>query len=85
MTSKWHGEGEKQMRALFSVAQTNGPSLIFFDEIDSLLSARGEGEHEASRRMKNEFLVQLDGVNGLDGVVVIAATNRIQTTYSSRV
>lgn len=55
------GDGEKMVRALFSVARKLQPAVIFMDEIDSILSARRENEHEASRRLKTEFLVQLDG------------------------
>ena len=54
--------------------------MIFIDEVDSLLSARGDNEHEASRRLKTEFLIQMDGVKDTsdDRVILIAATNRPQ-------
>ncbi|CAI4223596.1 unnamed protein product [Auanema sp. JU1783] len=80
LTSKWVGEGEKLVRALFSVARLKLPSVIFIDEIDSLLSARSESEHESSRRIKTEFLVQLDGVatNSDERLLVLGATNRPQ-------
>ena len=79
LTSKWMGEGEKLVRVLFSVARERAPSVIFLDEIDSILSARSSGEHEASRRLKTEFLVQFDGMAGQEAhVVVIGATNRPQ-------
>ncbi|KHJ82909.1 ATPase, AAA family [Oesophagostomum dentatum] len=80
LTSKWVGEGEKLVRALFSVARLKLPSVIFIDEVDSLLSSRSETEHESSRRIKTEFLVQLDGVATCsdERLLVLAATNRPQ-------
>lgn len=79
LTSKWVGEGEKLVRALFEVAAQHQPSIIFIDEIDSILSSRGkQGENDAARRLLTEFLVQFDGVGGAgrERVVVIGATNR---------
>lgn len=52
LTSKWVGEGEKMVRALFRCARRHSPSVIFVDELDSLLSRRSNNEHESSRRMK---------------------------------
>lgn len=79
LTSKWVGEGEKMVRALFYTAVKKHPSVIFIDEIDSLLMQRSEGENEGSRRIKTEFLVQMDGVGRSEGrVLVIGATNRPQ-------
>lgn len=80
MTSKFVGDGEKLVRALFSVAKEMQPSIIFIDEIDSLMSERNSSEHEASRRLKTEFLVQFDGISANSSenekVIVISATNR---------
>ena len=66
------------VRALFAVAREMQPSVIFVDEIDSLLSARSTGEHEASRRLKTEFLVQLDGAATANDerILIMGATNR---------
>ena len=80
--SKFHGESEKLARTLFAVARHHAPSVLFFDEIDALLSTRGAAnEHEASRRLKSELLTLIDGVNtgGGEGgkiVLVLAATNK---------
>lgn len=80
LTSKWVGEGEKLVRTLFGCARALQPSVIFIDEIDSLLTQRTDGEFEASRRIKTEFLVQFDGAatSDDDRILVIGATNRPQ-------
>ncbi|KAE8741370.1 hypothetical protein FOCC_FOCC013069 [Frankliniella occidentalis] len=80
LTSKYVGEGEKLVRALFAVARELQPSIIFMDEVDSLLSERREGENEASRRLKTEFLLEFDGLgtNSEERLLIIAATNRPQ-------
>lgn len=80
LTSKWVGEGEKLVRTLFMVAISRQPSVIFIDEIDSIMSTRTTNENDSSRRLKSEFLVQFDGVtsNSSDLVIVIGATNKPQ-------
>ncbi|KAJ4450700.1 hypothetical protein ANN_02129 [Periplaneta americana] len=79
-TIQWIGDGEKMVRALFAVARCHQPAVVFIDEIDSLLTQRSDTEHESSRRIKTEFLVQLDGAatGEEDRILVIGATNRPQ-------
>lgn len=79
ITSKWFGEGEKYVKAVFSLASKIAPSVVFVDEVDSMLGRReNPGEHEAMRKMKNEFMVNWDGLRTKDTerILVLAATNR---------
>ena len=76
LVSKWQGESERLVRQMFEMAREAKPAIIFVDEIDSLCTARSEGESESSRRIKTEFLVQMDGVgNTHGGILVLGATN----------
>ena len=70
------GESERLIKQLFNMAREKKPSIIFIDEIDSLCGQRSEGENDSARRIKTEFLVQMQGVgNNNDGVLVLGATN----------
>ncbi|KAK7253070.1 hypothetical protein RIF29_37476 [Crotalaria pallida] len=79
ITSKWFGEDEKNVRALFTLAAKVSPTIIFVDEVDSMLGQRTRvGEHEAMRKIKNEFMTHWDGLmtNKGERILVLAATNR---------
>ncbi|XP_047321424.1 uncharacterized protein LOC124925464 [Impatiens glandulifera] len=79
LTSKWFGDAEKLTKALFSFASKLAPVIVFVDEIDSLLGARGGAfEHEATRRMRNEFMAAWDGLRSKDSqrILILGATNR---------
>jgi transitional endoplasmic reticulum ATPase len=74
--SKWYGDSEKLLRALFARASEKERSIIFFDEIDSLAGKRSDDSHEASKRVVATLLTLMDGFEPSDNIVVIAATNR---------
>ncbi|KAJ1258686.1 hypothetical protein BS78_10G094600 [Paspalum vaginatum] len=79
LTSKWFGDCEKLTKALFSFASRLAPVIIFVDEVDSLLGARGSAsEHEATRRMRNEFMAAWDGLRSKENqrILILGATNR---------
>ncbi|CCW59737.1 unnamed protein product [Phytomonas sp. EM1] len=81
LLSRWMGDSEKLVRTLFEMAREEyrkegKPAIIFVDEIDALVSSRSDNENDASRRVKTEFLVQMQGVgNDSQGILVLAATN----------
>jgi len=77
LVSKWLGESEKLVRSLFEMARAAEPAIVFIDEIDSLCSARSDSESESARRIKTEFLIQMDGVavGQKSRVLVLGATN----------
>ena len=78
LLSKWHGESEQQIARLFYRARQVAPTIIFIDELDSLVPARGGGlgEPQVTERVVNTILAEMDGLEELQNVVVIGATNR---------
>jgi transitional endoplasmic reticulum ATPase len=85
LMSKWVGESEKGIREIFRKARQAAPCVIFFDEIDSIAPTRGGGAgmeggigiNTSTERMVSQLLTELDGIQELQGVVVLAATNRV--------
>jgi vacuolar protein-sorting-associated protein 4 len=76
IVSKWMGESERLIKGLFDLARKNKPAVIFMDEIDSVMGARSDNENDATRRLKTEFLIQMQGVgNDDEGILVLGATN----------
>jgi transitional endoplasmic reticulum ATPase len=77
LISKWVGESEKHVREIFKKAKQVSPSIIFFDEFDSISKARGSGHgNDSTEKVINQLLTELDGVEDLENVMIIAATNR---------
>ncbi|HEY0446455.1 MAG TPA: CDC48 family AAA ATPase [Allosphingosinicella sp.] len=78
LLSKWYGESEQQIARLFARARQVAPTVIFIDELDSLVPARGSGggEPQVTERVVNTILAEMDGLEELNNVVVIGATNR---------
>ncbi len=76
LVSKWVGESEKKIREIFKKARQVAPTVIFFDEFDSISKVRGAGLTDSTERMVNQLLTEIDGIEDLENVSVIAATNR---------
>lgn len=78
LISKWIGESEKGIREVFHKAKQSSPCIVFFDEIDSLAPIRGAAgsDSNVTSRVISQFLTELDGIEELEGVIIVAATNR---------
>ena len=73
LLSKWVGESEKGIREIFRKARQASPCVVFFDEIDSIAPIRGmEGVHASTERMMSQLLTEMDGIQEMQGVVIIA-------------
>lgn len=81
LVSKWVGDSERALRALFAKAENapSGRAIIFFDEIDTIAERRTDGAHEASRKLVGQFLTLMDGFRKDAAVIVIGATNRVES------
>jgi transitional endoplasmic reticulum ATPase len=76
LLSKWVGESERMVREVFKIARLSSPCIIFFDEIEAIAGRRGEGDSNVTERIISQLLTEMDGIEELRGVVVLAATNR---------
>ncbi len=78
LLSKWVGESEKAVREIFRKARQTAPTILFFDEIDALVPKRssGSGDNHSTERVVNQMLTEMDGLESLNDVVIVAATNR---------
>ncbi|MEK6925186.1 MAG: CDC48 family AAA ATPase [Nanoarchaeota archaeon] len=77
--SKFYGESEKKIRDIFEEAEKNAPSIIFVDEIDAIAPKREETQGEVERRVVSQLLTMMDGLNARGKVIVIGATNRVNS------
>ena len=84
LLSRYIGESEKGIREVFKKAKMASPCIVFFDEIDSLVSKRGNGaDSQVTERVVSQFLAELDGIEELKGVVVLGATNKLDMVDSA--
>ncbi len=77
LLNRWVGESERGVREIFRKARQAAPCIIFFDEIDAIAPPRGGGNNDVTERVVSQLLTELDGIESLKGVVVLAATNRL--------
>ncbi|MEI8166935.1 MAG: AAA family ATPase, partial [Chloroflexales bacterium] len=77
LLNRWVGESERGIREIFRKARQAAPCIIFFDEIDAIAPPRGGGDSAVTERMVSQMLTEMDGIEALKGVVVLAATNRL--------
>ncbi len=76
LLSKWVGDSERMIRDVFKKARLSHPCIIFFDEIESIASSRGGSDSNVTERVLSQLLTEMDGIEELRGVVILAATNR---------
>jgi transitional endoplasmic reticulum ATPase len=76
LLSKWVGDSEHRIRDVFKIARLSSPCIIFFDELEAIAGKRGSGEANVTERVISQMLTEMDGIEELRGVVILAATNR---------